>query len=203
MFDVGNVDNHLPIKSIFIGEKAKELIASASKTSKFHVKSFQTAYVEAYVHCSQSLLAKMPIQNPFLQAVSSIDPICRQSSLSLKLMKRLPQLVKNVILDSEKELYELEVHNYHSDALLQQIGENESAAEWWLKFKKSTNYPLISKMTCALLTCFHGPRVESSFSIMNTVITPGSSRLNVETFDGIQSIKYCLMAEKKNCCNLF
>ncbi|GBM46664.1 hypothetical protein AVEN_261045-1 [Araneus ventricosus] len=58
-------------------------------------------------------------------------------------------------------------------------------------------------MACALLTCFHGPKVESSFSIMNSVITPGSNRLNVQSLDAIQTVKYELAAEKKTAVESF
>lgn len=145
----------------------------------------------------------MPLSNPFLKAVSAIDPVCKSSSLALTYMKKLPHLVRNVFSDREKELFELEVQNYHSDALLPRVSENERADEWWVSIKKSCNYPLLSRMACALLTCFHGPRVESSFSMMNNIITAGTTRLNVETFDSIQSIKYHLLAEEKSATDFF
>ena len=42
------------------------------------------------------------------------------------------------------------------------------ADTWWSKLKDK--YPLLSKMSLALLTIFHGPRVGSSFSIMGDVM---------------------------------
>ncbi|GBM59207.1 hypothetical protein AVEN_198752-1, partial [Araneus ventricosus] len=50
----------------------------------------------------------------------------------------------------------------------------ESVDLWWRDVENTSKYPLLSRMTFALLTCFHEPKVESSFSIMNNVITPGS-----------------------------
>ncbi|GBO44948.1 hypothetical protein AVEN_100299-1 [Araneus ventricosus] len=52
-------------------------------------------------------------------------------------------------------------------------------------------------MAFALLTCFHEPKVESSFSILNNVITPGSNKLNVSTFNAMQCIKYELCSQTK------
>ena len=37
-------------------------------------------------------------------------------------------------------------------------------------FLLKDKYPLLSKMSLALLTIFHGPRVESSFSVMGDVM---------------------------------
>ncbi|GBM66569.1 hypothetical protein AVEN_251983-1 [Araneus ventricosus] len=58
-------------------------------------------------------------------------------------------------------------------------------------------------MACSILTCFHGPKVESSFSIMNSVITSKTNRLSVESFDAIQTVKYELMSEKKYAVQLY
>lgn len=53
-------------------------------------------------------------------------------------------------------------------------------------------------MALSLLTCFHGPKVESSFSLMNNILTPENSRINVSTFNAIQTVKYELSAKKKS-----
>ncbi|GBM75841.1 hypothetical protein AVEN_8444-1 [Araneus ventricosus] len=58
-------------------------------------------------------------------------------------------------------------------------------------------------MACAMLACFHGPKIESSFSIMNSVVTSETNRLSVESFDAIQTLKYELMSEKKSAVQLY
>ncbi|GBM21082.1 hypothetical protein AVEN_200769-1 [Araneus ventricosus] len=58
-------------------------------------------------------------------------------------------------------------------------------------------------MACAILACFHGHKVESSFSIMNSVVTSKRNRLSVESFDAIQTVKYELMSEKKSAVELY
>ncbi|GBL87093.1 hypothetical protein AVEN_134551-1 [Araneus ventricosus] len=148
------------------------------------------------------LQQKMPLDNLLLNAVSAVDPSCRQHSLSLKLMKDLPNLATNVISVEEREAYDLKVYRYHV-AKLRQSEQKEPVDNWWVETKNSTRFPLLSRMACALLTCFHGPKVESSFSIMNSVITPGSNRLNVQSFDAIQTVKYELAAEKKTAAEFF
>ncbi|GBL79039.1 hypothetical protein AVEN_76572-1 [Araneus ventricosus] len=142
----------------------------------------------------KNVAAKDALDNLLLNAVSAVDPSCRQHSLSLKLMKDLPNLATNVISVEEREAYDLKVYHYHV-AKLRQPEQKEPVDNWWVETKNSTRFPLLSRMACALLTCFHGPKVESSFSIMNAVITPGSNRLNVQSFDAIQTVKYELAAE--------
>lgn len=149
--NVKDKSNHLPIKSIFVGDK--ELYATAHRSSE-EVIIFKKLDVEAYVVCSQTLLSKMPIDNPLLQSVSAIDPGCRQHSLSLKLMKELPLFVHNVLSpQKKKDAYDLEVHKYHSDTTLNFTDGKESIVKWWIERKEI--YPLLSKMALALLTCFH------------------------------------------------
>ncbi|GBM00538.1 hypothetical protein AVEN_77349-1 [Araneus ventricosus] len=123
----------------------------------------------------------MPFTNPFLKAVSSLDPCNRKTSVALELMKELPLYASNVVQYSEKEAYDLEIHNFQNVHFSDIV--EESVDLWWIDVENTSKYPLLSRMTFALLTCFHEPKVESSFSIMNNVITPGSNTLNVETFN--------------------
>ncbi|GBN11906.1 hypothetical protein AVEN_263872-1 [Araneus ventricosus] len=134
----------------------------------------------------------MPFANPFLKAVSSLDPCNRKTSVALELMKELPLYASNVVQDSEKEAYDLEIHNFQNDHFSDIV--EESVDLWW---RIPQNILLLSRMTFALLTCFHEPKVESSFSIMNNVVTPGSNTLNVSTFNAMQCIKYELRSQKK------
>ena len=63
-------------------------------------------------------------------------------------------------------------------------------------------YPVLSKMIKAVLTCFHGPAVESTFNLMNDM-TENRTSLNIETVDSIQTIKYYLNSKDKTTCDLF
>ena len=67
------------------------------------------------------------------------------------------------------------------------------ADTWWFKLKDK--YPLLSKMSLVLLTIFYGPRVESSFSVMDDIMDKKSGRMNVSTYSAIQTVKYSLDAK--------
>lgn len=118
-------------------------------------------------------------------------------------MKELPNYASNVINETERELFDLEVHNFQSDDFLPQMDAKESIDMWWRGGDASLKYPLLSRLALALLTCFHGPKVESSFSLMNNIIKPGTNRLNISTFDAIQSVKYELMSQNKTSVSMF
>ncbi|GBM28317.1 hypothetical protein AVEN_229502-1, partial [Araneus ventricosus] len=129
------------------------------------------------------------------KAVSSLDPCNRRTSVALESMKELPLYASNVVQDSEKEAYDLEIHNFQNDRFSDIV--EASVDLWWRDVENTSKYPLLSRMAFALLTCFHEPKVESSFIILNNVITPGSNRLNVSTFNAMQCIKYELRLKKK------
>ena len=62
---------------------------------------------------------------------------------------------------------------------------------WWISVSKK--YPVVFKVVRAVLSIFHGPRVESSFSTMGDIIDKKSGRMNIETYAAIQTIKYALV----------
>ena len=66
--------------------------------------------------------------------------------------------------------------------------EKNRADIWWYQLKG--RYPTICKVSLALLSIFHGPRVESSFSMMGNILDKQSGRMNVDTYSAIQTVKY-------------
>ena len=50
-------------------------------------------------------------------------------------------------------------------------------------------------MSLALLTIFHGPRVESSSIVLGDVMDKKSGRINMSTHPAIQTVKYSLNAK--------
>ncbi|GBM63588.1 hypothetical protein AVEN_65869-1 [Araneus ventricosus] len=78
----------------------------------------------------------MPLDNLLLQSASAIDPVCRKHSLSLTLMKGLPDLVTNITSVAERDAYDLEVHKYHA-ANLRQPQQKEPEDNWWMEVKNS------------------------------------------------------------------
>lgn len=53
-------------------------------------------------------------------------------------------------------------------------------------------------MVKALVSCFHGPQVEASFGVMNDIINGKTNRMNVDTYNAIQGVKYGLKATGKS-----
>lgn len=97
-----------------------------------------------------------------------------------------------------------ELVRFNVDLTIPSYKEGENIVEWWGHvFDKPDKYPSLSALVKCCLSIFHGPRVESSFSLMNDVIDQRSGNMNVETFNAIQTVKYTLQSRGKTAVQLF
>ena len=116
----------------------------------------------------------------------------------LKRLLSLPTLVPTVLEDEEENTFQKEVHALCVDRNFPSPVNDEDnevdCLEWWGKI--SDRYSVLFKVVCAVLSIFHGPRVESTFSVMNNVIYQNSGRMNMEIYGAIQDIKYALKTRK-------
>ena len=96
-----------------------------------------------------------------------------------------------VILKSENDIseYEKECGSIIIDLSLPACDDEKNRAGiYWYQLRG--RYPTICKVSLALLSIFHGPRVESSFSMMGNILDKQSGRMNVDTYSAIQTVKY-------------
>ena len=83
--------------------------------------------------------------------------------------------------------------NLHSaTCMVNDKEEDVDCLKWWNLVKE--RYPFLFKMVTGIPSIFHGPRVESSFNVMDDIIDKKSGRVNLETYSAIQGIKYGLKA---------
>ena len=187
--------NHLKDSTIFLVDYIRKNLTGESANSMI------TTLKQAYVRCSQYLLLKMPINNALLKSLSALDPRCRGHSVSLKYLLRLSSLVKNVLSREEGVAYDLEVRKFVSSPSLPPY-HNDDIVAWWSGIDKE-EYPILTRMAFALLSCFHAPEVESSFSLMQQVMHKGIASLHVRTFAAIQTVKYELNSSNKSAIQYF
>lgn len=74
---------------------------------------------------------------------------------------------------------------------------------WWSEIFRKTKYTSLSKMVKAILSLFHGPIVEGSFSMMSDIIDKRSGRMQIDTYSAIQTVRYKLLSEKKSAVEFF
>ena len=182
---------------ISVGTIANKLL---KKVNKDHptIQDFLSNALKAYAECATYMAEKLPLENEFLKNIAAIDPIAITSrkSIVLKSLLKLPFLMKNVLVDEEAEMYENDCRRLFVDFNLPDVLRDNKpvrADNWWWQLNEK--YPVLSKLSLAALTVFHGPRVESSFSVMGDVMDKKSGRMNVSTYSAIQHVKYSLAAK--------
>ena len=118
--------------------------------------------LKAYAKSATYMAEKLSLGNKFLKNIVVIDPIAITSrkSIILKLLLKLPFLMKNVLVDEEAEMYENDCRRLFVDLNLPDVLRNNKpvrADNWWWQLNEK--YPVLSKLSLAALTVFHGPRV--------------------------------------------
>ncbi|XP_071134229.1 uncharacterized protein [Mytilus edulis] len=193
--DISTTANFLKADKMFIGIKSSQVIQKNQKDVT--VKTFLHNVQDAYKNCGLTLQNKLPITNVFLKAVSAIHPDAKGHTCTLIYLQKLPSLATNVLEEDEIENYDLEIRKFQTDESIVELEDDERIDVWWGKDGIVKKYPLLSKMAQSLLSCFHGPQVESSFNIMNDIIDCKSGSINISTYNAIQNIKYSLKATEK------
>ena len=67
-----------------------------------------------------------------------------------------------------------------------------AAAEFWCHPLIKREYPCLYHVIKAAFTIFHDPRAESSFSLMQTMLSSSKPSSQISTFSAIQTVKYHL-----------
>ena len=197
--DFNSSRNQLPKNLLSIGTIATKNIKKSRKDDEI-VGDFLDNVLTAYSSCVSYTVKKLPLSNDFLKTVAGIDPVAilTKSTVTLKAIMHLRDIVTNV-LSEQIENYKKECRKIMFDITLPQaivVKKPVRADIWWAQLKDK--YPLLSKISLAVLTIFHALRVESSFSVMGDVMDKKSGRMNVATYSSIQTIKYGLSAKVSN-----
>ena len=188
--------NLLPRKLMYVGFKAKKLIEKLG-TDHAVVVRFLDKVEESYLQCGLYIQKKLPLENDVLKSLGMLDPMIVSSSCQkvLRYLLKLPSLVTTVLSEEEEEKYDEEVRAICVDNDLPGAivdGNEVECLVWWKSV--SPKYPIMFKMVQSVLSIFHGPAVESTFSVMGDVIDSHSGRMNMETYSAVQDVKYGLKA---------
>lgn len=147
---------------------------------------------KAYTLCAKYLQKKLPLQSQTLQSLSAIDPLLRGHSQTVLHLRKLMEKLGH-LLPPDADTH-LEILQYDVDNTLPSF---EDAVKWWASVFDKGKYPALCKAVKAAFSIFHGPLVESSFSVMGNVIDERSTSMNISTFSAIQTIKYTLQCRKQ------
>ena len=180
----------LPKNLLLVGNLAKKLVTKGAVNDDV-VNKFLDETFAAYQSCGEY------IQNEALKKFSVSDPkiVTSPNKLVLEWFNDIPTVLVNVLTSEEQDQYNLEVRKLLVDAQLPSALDSKrdyiDCLKWWISVSKK--YLVVFKIVRAVLSIFHGPRVESSFSTMGDIIDKKSERMDIETYAAIQTIKYALV----------
>ncbi|GFR96757.1 hypothetical protein ElyMa_006306400 [Elysia marginata] len=189
--------NELPLQDIFVGHDAETLYKDTSLKKK--AKQLVRA---AYRSTGDYLLHKLPLSNPLLCQLSCLDPSIKGHSAAQKGMCKLfDQFKSQITADIDKDLFSSAVAQYHLNKHI--TPDTKRLDLWWAEVLKEPHYAPLKPVLKACLSIFTGPRVESSFSVMNNIITTKTNRMHINTYEAIHKIKYKILNTNKKSTQLY
>ena len=160
------------------------------------LKTFLHQARKAYTTTASYLQKKLPLASQTLRALSALHPLLRGHSQAVVQLKKLGGLMEH-LLPVDQDLHK-ELTLYTTDLSLSSFKEGESMVDWWCQvFEKGEKYPALGTLVRCALSIFHGPTVESSFSMMNEIIDSRSGKMTIQT------VKYTLLSREKTAIEMF
>ena len=154
-----------------LGNEARKLVKRNPEDST--VVYFLTSSATAYKNCAVYAKDKFPLLNSTLKAFAALGPcmILSKKDSVMKYLIELPDLV-SVFTEEGTKLYEIQLRKMMIDNTLRAAtddnGDDVHIVKWYSHLSKK--YPAVHKMAMLVLSIFHGPKVESSFSAKGDVI---------------------------------
>ena len=196
--DVTDKKLHKSFSDWNIGSKCFKILKKISPEEK---EVFKKAVFTAFTTAAVYMQKKFPINNKVLKLLATLDPKCHGVEVTVTAMKKLSLYFPNVISSEEKDAYDGDVTKFHLATDLPPIfkddGTHVRLDHWWVGVFKMHKLEHLEKLVKAALSIVVGPRVEQSFTGMNSTITSSTNRLKTETFSALQTVKMDLIASKQ------
>eukprot|EP00745_Piridium_sociabile_P030649 TRINITY_DN50875_c0_g1_i4.p1 TRINITY_DN50875_c0_g1~~TRINITY_DN50875_c0_g1_i4.p1 ORF type:complete len:932 (+),score=185.05 TRINITY_DN50875_c0_g1_i4:61-2856(+) len=198
--DLDKPQNLQPLALVFVGKAAENILKAEHKKRPIVSEAVKTDFLKtvrtAYVSCGKSLQSKMPLENRNLVICQALDPQLRCSTATLQQLLKLPSVVKSL---DDSDDFRKEARSYTSSQTL--TLQADRIDQWWGDLE--VTYPLLCKGAQAMLSCFHGPLVESNFSAMSDILDSQSARTSIETYSATQCVRTHLSARGMTAVQLF
>ncbi|KAK5859308.1 hypothetical protein PBY51_003385 [Eleginops maclovinus] len=81
-----------------------------------------------------------------------------------------------------------EILRFNVDQALPSFQHGEDVVKWWAVVFNTGKYPALCQAVKAALSIFHGALVESSFSVMGTIIHQRSTSMKISTLSAVQTV---------------
>lgn len=204
--DIDDSGNHLPEKLLYIGDEGVQIVNKLTKGDAT-VREFRTVLKKAYIACSKYMLKKLPLNKPLFIYFTGLNPSLRGQTSTFSALMKLSNCLPTVVSASEKVRLDKEARSYQIDGRIEEF-QGLEVSEYWAKISQLESsgiicYPVLGKMVKAILTCFHGPSVESAFNLVGDIVTESRTSLNIESLDSVLTVKYFLFSVNSTCIEAF
>ena len=130
----------------------------------------------------------MGLFNECFRSCTALDPEIRSNVSALRCLRYLAQTVPTVLKEGEQDAYDREVHSFVNEDTSKLPSSTLPIDKWWAQVGEM-GFSHLAKVAGALLTCFHGPTVESSFSEMGNIVPTRRNRLAHKSFIASHQVK--------------
>ena len=191
-----------PTNEMLVGRGTK-LILKEMDGKHPDVVEFYCNVKKAFLETAKYMQNKLPLDNELFICLSAINPLHQFENTTATYLDKLIDFVKNVLNEEEKDSYQNEVLKYTIDEDLPAFkpsphsngqGHQVRIDVWWGEVLKTGRFPNLAKLILAVLSCFSGPIVESSFNAMGDILDKRTFNLHMESYKGYQTVQYFLRA---------
>ncbi|GFO05574.1 Dnaj homolog subfamily c member 10-like [Plakobranchus ocellatus] len=187
--DLKNEELFLKPDQVFIGEDTVKVFEKKNDLS-----SFQKHALSVYQKTGQYLQSKLPINNKVLATLSTIDPCLAGHSAACAGLRELHKTFSRFVTSPTDSFSDAASALHLDSALHRGLDKVQRLDAWWGKVLQHDQYAPLKPALHACLSIFRGPRVESSFSVMNSIITSTTNRMHIKTYEAVHKIKYSLIS---------
>ena len=173
---------------ISLPHKASQLFQRDSSGKK----QLEEKLKKGYVAGAKKLQEKMPVKNMVLKACAALDPQVRKTTTAERHLKTLAK-AEHLVSKEDIDDFNREVDKYCTKPSIpnSDVEKGSAVIDFWAR--NTAEFLLIAGIARKLLSVFHDPQVESSFSSMGEILDPGSSRMDISTYAAMQTVRYTLV----------
>ena len=188
----------LPKSLMFYGERARVNLESRNAKDTLRV-AFENKALQAFIQAGKVLINKMPLSSTTMKAFAYLDPELRGTTTSMLYMHKFLMVLPD--LKGHEDSFKEEVKSFQIDHSIETIAARRIDKCWGQVCPKT--YPLLTAVARAVLPCFHGALVESTFSVMGKIVTKCKTNLDIKTCSACQTIKHHLQSKNTTSSELY
>ena len=184
----------LPAQNIITGKCAPILSSAPSNVAQ----EYRERLLKSFTVAGSYMRNKLPLDNTLLRTLSLLDPRAFGQSDTAIILQKLPSFFPTISAPN----FDAEITLLQSETDIQPCDDLDLDV-WWSQVFQLNKFSDVRKIVSACLSIFTGPKVESSFSMLNDIVCAKASTMLTSTYEAIMATKYFLLSHNKSTVQLF